>query len=60
MTEDVIIFFLPLGSSDRELEFTLNFFLEEIVDYDIVSRSIKLIANVDDLELALHTLLVVQ
>ena len=60
MAEGIIIFFLALGLLNRKLQLALNFPHEEVVDDNVVGRSVHLITDLDDFELLLHGLFGVQ
>ena len=60
MAEGIVIFFLSFGLLNRKLQLTLNFPHEEIVDNNVVGRSVHLIADLDDFELLLHGLAGIQ
>ena len=60
MAEGIIIFFLSFGLLNRKLQLALNFPHEEIVDNNVVGRSVHLIADLDDFEFLLHGLAGIQ
>lgn len=60
VTEGIVVFLFSFGLLNGQLQLTLDFSHEEIVDHDVVGRVIQLVFDPDQLELPLHRLTLIE